>query len=116
MTKIDDLIRQGRETLGSNRVYGEPYERNGVTLITAAAIRGGVGGGEGEGGDEDSQGAGSGGGYGMSARPVGAYLIKGDEVTWIPAADTTKVIVASQIVAIFALMVLRSILRRRRKS
>jgi hypothetical protein len=28
------------------RVYGDPYERNGVTLIPAAQVAGGAGGGE----------------------------------------------------------------------
>lgn len=115
MAKIDELLEQGREAFAGNRVYSAPYERNGVTLITASAIRGGLGGGEGEGGDEERQGAGSGGGFGISARPVGAYLIKDDQVSWIPAADTTRVIVATQVVAIVGLLVLRSILKRRRK-
>ena len=95
-----------------NRVFGEPYEKNGVTVIPAAAVRGGAGGGEGE---DEQQGAGMGGGFGMAARPVGAYQIKGDEVTWIPAADTTRVIVIGQVVAIVALLVVRSIFKARSK-
>ena len=35
----------------------------------------------------------------------------GDEVPWIPAADTTRVIILSQVVAIVGLLVLRSIFR-----
>lgn len=113
MAKIDELLSQSHEAFSANRVYSEPYERNGVTLITAAAIRGGLGGGEGE--DEEGNAQGSGGGFGMSARPVGAYLVKGDEVSWIPAADTTRVIIVAQAVAVIALLVLRSIFKRRRK-
>ena len=112
MTKIEELMARASDNLTVKRVYGEPYEKNGVTLIPAAAIRGGAGGGEGErGGDE----GGMGGGFGMTARPVGAYQIKGDEVSWIPAADTTRVIILSEIVAIVALLVFRSILKSRRK-
>jgi len=112
MTKIQELMAGAGDNLTVKRVYGEPYEKNGVTLIPAAAIRGGAGGGEGErGGDE----GGMGGGFGMTARPVGAYQIKGDEVSWIPAADTTRVIILSEIVAIVALLVFRSILKSRRK-
>ena len=58
---------------------------------------------------------GTGGGFGMSARPVGAYQIKDDEVTWVPAADTTRVIILGEMVAIVALLVFRSVLRRRRR-
>jgi uncharacterized spore protein YtfJ len=73
---------------------------------------GGGGGGEGDGGDEAP--SGTGGGFGVIARPVGAYQVKDGELTWVPAADTTRVIIVGQVVAIVALLVLRSILRRRR--
>jgi uncharacterized spore protein YtfJ len=113
MTKVDELIAGARDTLTVGRVYGEPYKNNGVILIPAASVRGGGGAGEGEPGE--GQPGGAGGGFGMSARPVGAYQIKGDEVTWVPASDTTRVIILSQVVAIVALLVIRSILRSRRR-
>ncbi len=113
MSKIDELLSQGQNVLSANRVYSEPYEKNGVALITAASIRGGLGGGEGDSGEGEP--VGSGGGFGMTARPVGAYLIKGDEVSWISAADTTRVILFSQVVLVVSLLVLRSIVRTRRK-
>jgi hypothetical protein len=47
---------------------------------------------------------------------VGAYQVKGDEVTWVPAADMTRVMITGQIVAIVALLVLRSIIRKRSKT
>ncbi len=50
----------------------------------------------------------------MTARPVGAYQIKDGEVRWVPAADTTRVIILSQLVVIVALLVVRSIMRGRR--
>ena len=112
MTTAEEIIARARDTLTVKRVYGEPYEKDGVTLIPAAAVRGGGGGGEGT--DEEEHG-GSGGGFGMSARPVGAYQIKDGEVTWIPAADTNRVILVGQVVAIVALLVLRSIIKGRRK-
>lgn len=113
MPKIEEIISGARDSLSVRRVYGEPFQQDGVTVIPAAAIRGGGGGGEGEGGE--SQPSGAGGGFGMTARPVGAFQIKGDEVTWIPAADTTRVMVMAQVVAIVALLVFRSILRSRRR-
>jgi uncharacterized spore protein YtfJ len=113
MAKFDEVIAAGRDAVTVRRVYGEPYEKDGVTFIPAAAVRGGGGGGEGEG--TDKTGSGSGAGYGVAARPVGAYQIKGGEVTWVPAADTTRVIVMSEVVAIVALLVLRSIFRARRR-
>ena len=112
-TRVQEILGDIGETMSVSRVFGEPYEKNGVTVIPAAAIRGGGGGGQGD--DTESQPGGSGGGFGVIARPVGAYRIKGDEVTWIPAADVTRVIVLSELLGIVALLVVRSILRRRRK-
>lgn len=113
MSKIDDLIAESRDAFTVKRVFGEPYQSNGVTLIPAASIRGGFGGGEGE-GSEDTP-AGSGGGMGISARPVGAFQIKGDQVSWLPAVDLSRIIVMGQVVVIIAALVIRSIARRRRR-
>ena len=55
------------------RVFAEPYERNGTTVIAAAKVRGGGGGGGGH--DKDAQ-EGEGGGFGLAARPAGAYVIR----------------------------------------
>jgi uncharacterized spore protein YtfJ len=112
MAKFDEVIAAGRDAVTVRRVYGDPYEKDGVTFIPAASVMGGGGGGEGEGGENAP--AGAGGGYGVVARPVGAYQIKGGEVTWVPAADTTRVILMGQAVAVIALLVVRSIFRSRR--
>ena len=113
MAKFDEVIAAGRDAVTVRRVYGDPYEKDGVTFIPAASVMGGGGGGEGEGGEDTP--AGAGGGYGVIARPVGAYQIKGGEVTWVPAADTTRVILMGQVVAVIALLVVRSIFRSRRR-
>ena len=110
MNQIEELLARAKDTMTVSRVYGEPYQSNGVTLIPAASIKGGFGGGEGE-GSEDTP-AGGGGGMGVSARPVGAYQIAGDKVTWVPAVDISRVILMGQVVAIVAMLVVRSILRR----
>ena len=112
MAKPEGMRVAARDALTAKRVYGDPYERDGVTILPAASVRGGAGGGEGETGGTTPGGKGS--GFGMTARPVGAFQIKEGEVSWIPAADTTKVIVLAEVLAIVALLVLRSILRARR--
>ena len=84
-----------------------------MTFVPAAAVRGGGGGGEGE--DPKSGGSGGGSGFGVSARPVGAYQIRDGEVTWVPAADTTRVIILGEVFALVVVLVIRSVLRKRRK-
>ena len=110
MSKLDDILEGARDSITVRRVYGDPYEKDGITFIPAAAVRGGGGGGEGE---DSNASSGSGGGFGVLARPVGAYQIKDGEVSWVPAADTTRVIIFGQVVTIVALLVLRSIFRSR---
>lgn len=112
MSQFDELLADAKEVITVRKVYGDPYQSNGVTVIPAAAIRGGFGSGEGEGSETTP--AGRGGGMGMSGRPIGAYQIKGDQVTWVPAVDVSRVIFTGQIMAIVAMLVVRSILKRRK--
>ena len=104
-----ETISAARDAITVKRVYGEPYERNGVVVIPAAAVQGGGGGGGGEG---DGQ-SGSGGGFGLRARPVGAYVIRGEQVSWEPAMDLNRVILGGQLLALATLLVVGSIARRR---
>jgi uncharacterized spore protein YtfJ len=103
-----ETIANAQDAVTVRRVYGEPYEQNGVTLIPAARVAGGGGAGGGE--DPSGGGSGSGGGFGIAARPVGAYVIRGDEVRWQPAVDLSRVL-AQLTLAILGLALL---LRRAR--
>jgi uncharacterized spore protein YtfJ len=96
------------------RVFGEPYERDGVTIIPAALVLGGGGGGGGEGAGEEG-GSGSGGGFGLVARPAGAYVIKEGRVTWTPAVDVNRIVIGCQTVALVAILASRSVKRARAK-
>ncbi|HXJ65426.1 MAG TPA: sporulation protein, partial [Actinomycetota bacterium] len=70
------------------------------------------GGGEGP----DGQGKGSGSGFGMSARPVGAFLIQGNDLTWRPAVDVNRVVLGAQVVAVVALLTIRTVVKARAKA
>jgi uncharacterized spore protein YtfJ len=124
VVKIEEIIEQASDAIGSKRVYGEPYEKNGVTVIPAARVMGGAGGGDGSvagATDESAESvadrqSGVGAGYGMLAGPAGAFVIKGDQVRWMPAIDINRIVLGGQIVAIVALLVLRSIAKARAKA
>ena len=118
--KAEELLenaRQAIESIQGKRVYAEPYERNGVTVIPAATVRGGGGGGGGggEGPDGKGHGSGGGGGFGLVARPTGAWVITGDEVAWKPALDLNRAILGGQLVTIAMLLIVARALRRRRR-
>src|SRR2546430_13201105 len=65
-----EVLNQTKDAITVRRVYGEPYQQDGVTIIPAANVMGGGGGG----GDTEGNG---GGGVGMAARPPGAWVLKG---------------------------------------
>ena len=95
-------IEQARDAMTVRRVYGDPYQEEGVTVIPAASVMGGGGGG----GDQLGNG---GGGFGVVARPVGAWVIKDGEARWRPAIDLNRTILVGQLVAIVALLTIRSV-------
>jgi uncharacterized spore protein YtfJ len=111
---VQELIGQARDALTVKRVFGEPYEKDGVTIIPAARVQGGAGAGGGE--DPQGQGTGSGSGFGMTARPVGAFVIREGELSWRPAVDVTRIVLGGQLVAIVALLTVRAIIKARAKA
>ena len=103
-----DAIGQARDAITVRRVYGDPYQEEGVTIIPAAHVMGGGGGGTG------AQGGGT--GFGMRARPAGAWVIKDGEAKWMPAVDVNRIVFMAQLVAIVFLLTERSIARARAKA
>jgi uncharacterized spore protein YtfJ len=95
-----ELLAQARETFGVRREYGEPYEHDGVTVIPVSTVRGGGGGGSGH----DERGTGGGGGFGLTARPAGAWVIRGEHVTWKPVIDPMRILLGAEVLAILALL------------
>jgi uncharacterized spore protein YtfJ len=86
--RVTDVVSEAKSAMRASEVFGAPYEKNGITIIPAAKISGGAGGGGNEG---DPQAGGV--GFGVSSRPVGAFVIKGGDVRWEPALDLNRVIV-----------------------
>jgi uncharacterized spore protein YtfJ len=98
--KIDDVLQGARDAITVRRVYGEPIERDGVTVIPAAMVVGGGGGG----GDEDGNG---GAGFGLMARPIGAWSIRDGEVSWQPAVDLALLAAIGGVTLLGALRLVR---------
>jgi uncharacterized spore protein YtfJ len=108
---VQQLIEQTRDTLTVKRVFGESYERDGLTVIPVAKVMGGGGGGSGQ--SPKDEGTGEGGGFGVRVRPVGVYVVRGEDVTWRPAVDVNRVILGAQVAGVVAVLALRSVLKRR---
>ncbi|WP_439657860.1 spore germination protein GerW family protein [Lentzea sp. HUAS TT2] len=110
--KIDEIMGNTKDSLKARTVYGEPVERDGITVIPAATIAGGAGGGTGK--DEKGQ-QGEGGGFGINAKPAGAYVIDNGKLRWQPAVDVNKLVAIAGSVAVAALLVVARVLRSRQK-
>jgi uncharacterized spore protein YtfJ len=127
-TAVLEAIRDAIGSAGAGGVYGEPVSRDGVTVLPAAKLSGGGGGGTGEGNPPTASegkrtnmsGRGNGGGFGVSAKPMGAFVIQDNAVRWRPAVDVNRVILGGQIVAASALLAVSAIVaarsRRSRRS
>ncbi|MCX2740897.1 spore germination protein GerW family protein [Pontibacter anaerobius] len=82
----------------SATIYGEPVERDGVTVIPVSKASYGFGGGEGAG--TEGKGSGSGGGGGMALTPIGYIEIKQGATRFRTIRDPQTVV---KIVAISSL-------------
>jgi uncharacterized spore protein YtfJ len=110
---VRELIAETRDAMTARRVYGEPYEHGGMTVIPAAAVRGGCGGGNGR---RDEHERGGGGGFGLVARPVGAWVITDEGVTWKPAPDVNRIVLGGQLIGLTAVVLLGRVLLARARS
>ncbi len=113
--QVEELLSGARDVVSVKRVYGDPYEKNGLTVIPAATVRGGGGGGM---GDNEAGESGGGGGFGLVARPSGAWIVEDGEVTWKPAIDVNRIVLGGQIIAMTVIIVTGRILlaRSRRRA
>lgn len=110
--KFEQLLTSVREAIPARRVFAEPIEKDGVLLVPAMSVGGGLGTGEGQ--DEHGQ-TGEGGGFGIGAKPVGAYSIKDGTVTWIPAVDVNRLFGAVAAMVVAFLVTRASVARTRVK-
>ena len=109
---VENLLAKASDDLSVRRAFGAAYERDGMLIIPVAMVAGGGGGGTAQprnrasaarpdaltAPDATPQESGqteSGGGFGGVVLAAGAYVVKGDQVRWVPAVDPTVVVLAS---------------------
>ena len=111
--KLTEVLSTARDSITVKRVYGEPYEKDGLTVIPAAVVSGGAGGG---GGHDDKGQEGEGGGFGVNGRPAGAYVIKDGQVSWRPAVDPNRIVMVVGLAVIAYLLSRPRMVRARAKA
>lgn len=114
---VENLLAKTSDSLSVRRAFGAAYEKDGMLIIPVAMVVGGGGAGTSpvrrgnsttrpdgppeeramapDAAPQDSGRMDAGGGFGGLVLPSGAYVVKGDEVRWVPAVDVTIVILAS---------------------
>jgi len=131
---VENLLAKTSDSISVRRAFGTAYEKDGMLIIPVAMAVGGGGAGTtsprrrnsaahpssppGESAPaddavpQDSGHMDAGGGFGGLVLPSGVYVVKGDEVRWVPAVDVTIVALASlSLVRVLA----RTWARRRRR-
>jgi uncharacterized spore protein YtfJ len=102
---IQEMVSRSQDTATVARVYGEPQEKDGTTLIPAARVSARGGSGAARGGEH------SGGGFRADAEPVGAFVIRNGEVEWKPIFDLSGTVRRGQLVGVVALLVVLALIR-----
>jgi len=99
--EVQELITEARDVTTARRVYGDPVERNGVTVVPAAVVRS-----SGNGTERSDLGEEGAGGSGLVAKPVGAWVITDTSVTWKPALDVNRIVLVGQVIGLPAVVLL----------
>lgn len=104
----NELLERIGQTVGQraqvSTIFGEPVEREGVTVIPVGKARFGFGGGGGSGSSDGDEGSGGGGGGGVAVSPVGYIEVRdrGAEFKRISTATDVLALVAAASLATLA--------------
>ncbi len=105
----EEVLLKLAARLRENQVMGPPIQRDGVTVVPVAHVRGGGGAG----GAAHRKPHQTNGGFGFVARPAGAWIVEDSgTVRWQPAVDVTRMALFGQFATTVAMILLG--LRKRR--
>jgi hypothetical protein len=89
--KLRDAVDAIVPNPAAAHVYGQPYETiAGVTVIPVAKVRGRA---KPSAGDAELR---------LGAKPVGVFVVKDGDVTWVPAVDSTRIALLGELIGLVA--------------
>ena len=97
------ILQRVEDVMTARRVFGDPVQVEGVTVLPVATVGGGGGGGQKQGD--------AGVGFGLGVQPAGVYVIRDGDAKWRPALNLNRVILGGQIVGLAAVLMFGSALR-----
>jgi uncharacterized spore protein YtfJ len=98
------VLQRVEEAMTARRVFGDPIQIEGVTVLPVATVGGGGGGGQK--GERDS-----GVGFGLGVQPAGVFVIRDGDAKWRPALNLNRVILGGQLVGLAAILTFGSMFR-----
>jgi uncharacterized spore protein YtfJ len=121
---VRELMNRVSQNFSVSRAFGTAYEKDGTLVIPVALVTGGGGGGENslatstpessdvdklneslEGGRSKGQSdTGSGAGFGGAVMPLGVYVVKDDQVSWVPVVNVACVIAGLCVLRLLGIM------------
>lgn len=108
--KVFDTLQSVPDAVTVKRVFGDPIEKDGATVVPVAFVSGAGGGGGGSSADGDE---GGGVGFGLTVRPLGALVIRDDGTRFVPILHPTDLLRA--VAAFLGALALLRMTRRRKK-
>lgn len=105
---IKELVEEIGKEVGADTVFGASREIAGSVVIPVAQVSWGGGGGFGEATEKAEAGTGGGGGLGIQVKPLGAIVVTEGDVRWMPTLDVTRIVMMGCLVAVAAMLVMRS--------
>ena len=106
-----ELLEQIGRTVGqraqASAVFGEPVQREGLTVIPVAKARFGFGGGGGAGTSDGDEGSGGGGGGGAAVTPIGFIEVRDEGASFKRISTTMDLVPLVAAGAVAALTVRR---------
>jgi uncharacterized spore protein YtfJ len=110
---VNELLERIGQRVGQSAqvgaIFGEPVEREGVTVIPVAKARFGFGGGGGSGSREGDEGSGGGGGGGVVVSPIGFIEVR-DRTAEFKRISTPTDLLALVAAASFAALAFKRLL------
>lgn len=108
-TLVERLAQRLGVSSSAQAVYGEPVERDGLTIIPVAKLRYGFGAGEGS--SRSPEAGGGGGGGGSSVSPLGYIEIKGGQSQFRPIHDPSSFVPLVAVGGVMSWLVLGAVRR-----
>jgi len=103
------ILVGAQEAMTTRRVFGEPFQADGATILPVATVAGGGGGGS---GTKLAGMEGGGVGFGLRAEPAGVFVIRDGDAKWRPALNLNRVIFGGQLVGTVAILTAGLLMRR----